>query len=51
MNVTSCDFVGLRNEATLFGWGSLKFKNPFGDFSDGTETAAFVSAIGRWFRP
>lgn len=40
----------LRNEATLLGGNNMKFKNPFGDFYDGTETAAFVSEIGRWFR-
>jgi hypothetical protein len=40
----------LRNEATLLGGDNLKFKNPFGDLSDGTESAAFVSEIGRWFR-
>lgn len=40
----------LRNEATLLGGDNLKFKNPFGDLSDGTESADFVSEIGRWFR-
>lgn len=43
----------LRNEATLLGGDNMKFKNPFGDFSDGTESAAFVSEIGaivRWFK-
>lgn len=39
----------LRNEATLLGGENLKFKNPFGDLSDGTESAAFMSEIGRWF--
>lgn len=46
----------LRNEATLLydggnnGGGDMKFKNPFGDLSDGVETAFFVSEIGRLFR-
>ena len=42
----------LRNEATLLydGRDNLKFKNPFGDLSDGVESAALVSDIGRWFR-
>ena len=40
----------LRNEATLLGGDNMKFKNPFGDLGDGTETAAFVSSIGYWFR-
>ena len=40
----------LRNEATLLGGDNMKFKNPFGDLSDGTESAALVSEIGRWFR-
>jgi len=40
----------LRNEATLLGGENMKFKNPFGGYYDGTETAAFVSEIGRWFR-
>jgi hypothetical protein len=39
----------LRNEATLLGGDNMKFKNPFGDLRDGTESAAFASAIGRWF--
>lgn len=41
----------LRNEATLLGGENMKFKNPFGNISDGTESAALVSEIGRWFRP
>ncbi len=40
----------LRNEATLLGGSNMKFKNPFGDLSDGTESAALMSAIGPWFR-
>jgi hypothetical protein len=40
----------LRNEATLLEGSNMKFKNPFGDISDGTETAAFMSEIGRWFK-
>jgi hypothetical protein len=40
----------LRNEATLLGGNNLKFKNPFGGLGDGTESTAFVSEIGRWFR-
>jgi hypothetical protein len=40
----------LRNEATLLGGENMKFKNPFGDLGDGTETAAFVSELGRWIR-
>jgi len=39
----------LRNEATLLGGENLKFKNPFGDLGDGTESAAFMNEIGRWF--
>lgn len=41
----------LRNEATLLFGENLKFKNPFGDITDGTESAALVSEIGRRFRP
>jgi hypothetical protein len=40
----------LRNEATLLHGENMKFKNPFGGLSDGTETAAFVSEIGRVIR-
>jgi hypothetical protein len=40
----------LRNEATLLGGDNMKFKNPFGDLGDGTETAALVGQIGSWFR-
>jgi hypothetical protein len=40
----------LRNEATLLEGDNMKFKNPFGGFSDGTESAAFVSELGRWLR-
>jgi hypothetical protein len=40
----------LRNEATLLSGDNMKFKNPFGDLSDGTESAAFMREIGRWFR-
>lgn len=39
----------LRNEATLLGGDNLKFKNPFGDLGDGTESAALMSEIGYWF--
>ncbi len=38
----------LRNEATLLGGENMKFKNPFGDYFDGVETATFVGAIGSW---
>jgi hypothetical protein len=41
----------LRNEATLLEGSNLKFKNPFGDISDGTESAAFRRAIGSWLMP
>lgn len=37
----------LRNEATLLNGDNLKFKNPFGDYYDGTESAAIVGALGR----
>lgn len=40
----------LRNEATLLLGDNMKFKNPFGDIFDGTESAFLVSEIGRWFR-
>lgn len=40
----------LRNEATLFRGDNMKFKNPFGDIMDGTETAAFVTAFGDLFK-
>ena len=40
----------LRNEATLLGGQNMKFKNPFGDFLDGTESALLVGEIGSWFR-
>jgi len=40
----------LRNEATLLEGTNMKFKNPFGDLADGTETAAFVGQLGRLFR-
>ena len=36
----------LRNEATVFGGGADVYKNPFGDISDGTESAAFAQGIG-----
>jgi hypothetical protein len=39
----------LRNEATLF-FGGGQFKNPFGGYMDGTETAHFVGEIGRWVK-
>lgn len=39
----------LRNEATLLEGSNMKFKNPFGDLGDGTESAALMSAIGQWF--
>lgn len=35
----------LRNEATFFGVGQ-RFKNPFGDFLDGTFDAGITQAIG-----
>lgn len=41
----------LRNEATLLGGNNMKFKNPFGDYYDGTESTALVSQIGSWFKP
>lgn len=40
----------LRNEATLLNGYNRKFKNPFGDFYDGTESAGLMSEIGRWFQ-
>jgi len=36
----------LRNEATLFHSDAPRYKNPFGDGLDGTETAAYLSRIG-----
>ncbi len=39
----------LRNEATLLQGNNMKFKNPFGGYLDGTESAALVSEFGRWF--
>ena len=39
----------LRNEATLYQLdanGLLRFKNPFGDRRDGTESAMFASSVG-----
>lgn len=36
----------LRNEATVFGGGTDVYKNPFGGFSDGVESAAFAQGIG-----
>jgi hypothetical protein len=39
----------LRNEATTFG-ARVKFKNPFGDLGDGTESTMLVSEIGRVLR-
>lgn len=39
----------LRNEATLFGApDSLRFKNPFGDGGDGTESASFAVGVGMY---
>lgn len=38
----------LRNEATLLGGENMKFKNPFGGYMDGVETARVVDAIGAW---
>lgn len=35
----------LRNEATYFGDGE-RYKNPFGDCLDGTETSSFMSGFG-----
>ena len=40
----------LRNEATLLFGNNMKFKNPFGNSMDGTETSHFVGEIGRWFK-
>lgn len=40
----------LRNEATLLTGSNKKFKNPFGDWQDGVESAAFMREIGRWFK-
>jgi hypothetical protein len=45
----------LRNEATLFhelqNWyAEPVFKNPFGDKSDGTSDAAFMTGIGLAFK-
>lgn len=40
----------LRNEATLLFGENMKFKNPFGDLGDGTESASFMCEIGHWFR-
>lgn len=39
----------LRNEATAFG-GNALFKNPFGDFMDGTESAGFSEGIAHTTR-
>lgn len=39
----------LRNEATTFG-DRVKFKNPFGDGGDGTESTLLVSEIGQVLR-
>lgn len=39
----------LRNEATLLWGDNMKFKNPFGDLMDGTESAALMREIGSWF--
>lgn len=39
----------LRNEATLLGGNKMRFKNPFGDVTDGTEDAAFAAGFGRAF--
>lgn len=39
----------LRNEATLLSGTNMKFKNPFGDIDDGTESTFLVSQIGHWF--
>lgn len=40
----------LRNEATLLMGSNMKFKNPFGDLGDGTESAALMSTIGYWLK-
>lgn len=40
----------LRNEATLLNGSNMKFKNPFGDYWDGTESASLMMEIGRWVR-
>jgi len=36
----------LRNEATILGGGTDIYKNPFGDVSDGTESAGFAQGVG-----
>lgn len=36
----------LRNEATIFGDGLLRYKNPFGDVQDGVETSSFFTGVG-----
>jgi hypothetical protein len=40
----------LRNEATLLDGDNMKFKNPFGNISDGVESTMFVSGLGRALR-
>jgi len=39
----------LRNEATLFGGASLRYKNPFGNWLDGTESADMMNKVGELF--
>jgi hypothetical protein len=36
----------LRNEATMYQGGTDRYKNPFGNGGDGTESAAFAQDIG-----
>jgi len=36
----------LRNEATMYQGGTDRYKNPFGDGMDGTESAAFADTFG-----
>lgn len=37
----------LRNEATMFGYSGLLFKNPFGEWNDGVWDSRFVAEFGR----
>jgi hypothetical protein len=37
----------LRNEATMYQGGTDRYKNPFGDGGDGTESAGFAEGIGQ----
>lgn len=40
----------LRNEATCLGGGTDVYKNPFGGFLDGTESAGFATGVGEAFK-